>query len=138
MQSDFLKHKFKQQDKINALKELQEKGSNGIANYHQPFLLTGSRDKSIRLFMLNTGQLLHTFVGHDNWVRGLALHPSGKYLYSSSDDKTIRVWDLNFGKQKKKFEGVHEQFVSSISFNNKYRVLASSGNDMIVKIWHLK
>ena len=55
MQSEFLKHKFTQQNKIEALKELEAKGSNGITTYQQPFLLTGSRDKKIMLFMLNTG-----------------------------------------------------------------------------------
>lgn len=54
--------------------------------------------------MTQTGEHLHTFSGHDNWVRCLSLHSSGKYLYSSSDDKTIRIWDLNFGKEKKKVE----------------------------------
>jgi platelet-activating factor acetylhydrolase IB subunit alpha len=68
----------------------------------------------------------------------LALHPSGKYLYSSSDDKSIRIWDMNFGKEKKRIESAHEQFVSTIRFNNKYRVLASSGNDTVLKLWHLK
>lgn len=83
---------------MNALKQLKEEGSNGMANYYQSFILTGSRDKLIRLFLAQTGEQLHTFIGHDNWVRSLSLHSSGKYLYSSSDDKTIRIWDLNFGK----------------------------------------
>jgi WD40 repeat protein len=55
MQSDFLKHKFTQHNKIEALKELESKGSNGITSYQQPFLLTASRDKTIQLFMLNSG-----------------------------------------------------------------------------------
>jgi platelet-activating factor acetylhydrolase IB subunit alpha len=67
---------------------------NGMTNYHQTFLFTGSRDKLIKLFICQTGELLHTFVGHDNWVRSLAIHGNGKYLYSVSDDKTLRVWDL--------------------------------------------
>ena len=65
------------------------------------------------------------------------MHPTGKYLYSSSDDKTIRIWDLNFGKEKKKLEA-HEHFVAAVEFNGKYGVIGSGGNDMIVKIWHLK
>lgn len=30
------------------------------------------------------------------------MHPTGKYLYTVSDDKTMRVWELTYGKEKKK------------------------------------
>jgi platelet-activating factor acetylhydrolase IB subunit alpha len=58
------------------------------------YLATGSRDKLIKLHSAN-GICIKTLVGHDNWVRSLAFHPGGKYLLSSSDDKTIRCWDLS-------------------------------------------
>ena len=122
---------------MNALKQLNEQGTNGMSNYYQSFIMTASRDKTIKLFTLQTGELLHTFMGHDNWVRCLSLHVNGRYLYSCSDDKTIRIWDMNFGKEKKKIEA-HEHFVSTVQFNQKYGVIGSAGNDMIVKIWHLK
>ena len=122
---------------MQALKQLNEEGANGMANYYQSFIMTGSRDKLIKLFLLQTGEHLHTFMGHDNWVRCLSLHANGKFLYSSSDDKTIRIWDMNFGKEKKKVEA-HDHFVSTVQFNGKYGVIGSAGNDMIVKIWHLK
>ena len=35
-----------------------------------------------------------TFLGHDNWVRSVFLHPSSKYIISCGDDKTIRVFDI--------------------------------------------
>lgn len=35
-------------------------------------------------------------------------------------------------------ENAHEHFISSIRFNKKYGVIASTGNDMKVKIWQLK
>jgi len=89
---------------MNALKQLNEEGTNGMSSYYQSFIMTGSRDKLIKLFLLQTGEHLHTLIGHDNWVRSLSLHSNGRYLYSSSDDKTIRIWDLNFGKEKKKVE----------------------------------
>lgn len=120
-----------------ALKELNEKGASGVAGYYQTFILTGGRDKLIKLFLAQTGDHLHTFAGHDNWVRSLSLHSSGKYLYSSSDDKTVRVWDLNFGKEKKRIDA-HEHFVAVVKYNPKYAVVASAGNDLALKIWNLK
>lgn len=135
--SDLLKHKFTGEVRMNALKELSEKGTQGLGTYFQTLLLTAGRDKVIKLFILQTGEHLHTFHGHDNWVRSLSLHGAGRYLYSSADDKTIRVWDLHSGKEKKKYDA-HEHFVSSVRYNPKYGVVSSSGNDMVVKIWHLK
>ena len=137
MNADFLKHKFNQEAKLSALNKLIKEGVNGISNYHQTFILTSSRDKLVRLFLVQTGELLYTFVGHDNWVRGLALHPTGKYLYTASDDKTLRVWDLTYGKEKKKIDA-HEHFISTVRFHPKYGVIATAGNDMVVKIWNLK
>lgn len=40
---------------MNALKQLSEQGANGVANYYQSFILTGSRDKLIKLFLSQTG-----------------------------------------------------------------------------------
>ena len=39
-------------------------------SYPGPFLASGSRDKSIRVWDVSSGQSLFTLVGHDNWVRG--------------------------------------------------------------------
>lgn len=135
--AEFLKHKFTGENRLNALKQLKEQGAEGLTSYYQSLLLTGGRDKVIKLFVLQTGEHLHTFFGHDNWVRSLSLHTSGKYLYSGADDKTIRIWDLQSGKEKKKFEA-HEHFISTVRYNPKYSVVASSGNDMVIKLWHLK
>lgn len=70
-------------------------------------------------------------------MRGLALHPAGKYLYTTSDDKTLRLWDLSSGKEKKRIDA-HEHFISSVCFHKKYGVLGTAGNDTVVKIWQLK
>lgn len=56
--------------------------------------------------------------GHDNWVRALAFHPSGKYLLSSSDDKTIRVWELSTGRCVKTVEA-HSHFVATLAWGRQ-------------------
>lgn len=40
---------------MNALKQLNEKGSEGMVSYFQVFLLTAGRDKLIKLFLAQTG-----------------------------------------------------------------------------------
>ncbi|KAL4910162.1 nuclear distribution protein nudF [Aspergillus multicolor] len=78
------------------------------------FIATGGRDKTIKLWEAR-GKLIKTLHGHDNWVRGLVFHPGGKFLFSVSDDKTIRCWDLSQeGRLYKTITGAHEHFVSCI------------------------
>ncbi|KAJ5893948.1 nuclear migration protein nudF [Penicillium taxi] len=57
------------------------------------FLVTAGRDKTIKLWD-SRGVLIKTFIGHNNWVKGLVFHPGGRFLLSVADDGTIRCWDL--------------------------------------------
>lgn len=77
------------------------------------FVASGGRDKTVRLWDAR-GNLLKTLVGHDNWVRGLAFHPGGKYLLSVADDKTIRCWDLSQECKCVRTIEAHGHFISAI------------------------
>ncbi|KAH8890303.1 dynein regulator [Thozetella sp. PMI_491] len=78
------------------------------------YMATGARDKVIKLWNAQ-GTCIKTLVGHDNWVRGLAFHPGGKYLLSVADDKTLRCWDLSQeGKCVKVVGDAHNHFVSCL------------------------
>lgn len=79
------------------------------------FVVTGSRDKTIRIWDCQTGQCLKTLTGHDNWIRALVFHPTGKFLLSASDDKTIRIWDLTTGRCTKTIEA-HNHFVTCMAW----------------------
>ncbi|KAF3165126.1 protein with putative role during mitosis [Orbilia oligospora] len=80
------------------------------------YLATGSRDKTINLWD-SRGTLIKTLTGHDNWVKGIVFHPSGRYLLSCSDDKTIRCWDLSQnGRCVKIIEPAHGHFVTCIKW----------------------
>ncbi|MBN3271503.1 LIS1A protein, partial [Polyodon spathula] len=78
-----------------------------------PFLLSGSRDKTIKLWDVSIGLCLMTLVGHDNWVRGIMVHPGGKFIVSCADDKTLRIWDYK-NKRCMKTLNAHEHFVTSL------------------------
>jgi len=99
------------------------------------FLASGSRDKTIKIWETATGVCIATLVGHDNWIRGLVWHPSGKYIISVSDDKSIKVWDISNGRAIKTINDAHTHFVSCLDYNTRTPRLATGGVDDLVKIW---
>ena len=102
---------------------------------NKEYLLSASRDKSIKLWDAIGGICIFTFTGHDNWVRSLCEHPNGKYIVSCSDDKSIRIWDLKNGLCQKKLLNSHEKFVVAIAMSPKVKLLASGSNDLTIKVW---
>ncbi|EIW84827.1 dynein regulator [Coniophora puteana RWD-64-598 SS2] len=106
-----------------AIRELAGLPTNDRTKRPGSFVATGARDKTIKLWDTQTGQILKNLPGHDNWVRALAFHPSGKYLLSASDDKTIRVWELQTGRCMKTVDA-HGHFVTSLAWG---RQLVSAG-----------
>jgi WD40 repeat protein len=59
--------------------------------------VTGSDDKTVRVWDLDTGACLRTLQGHTGSVWSVALHADGRRAVTGSDDKTVRVWDLDTG-----------------------------------------
>jgi len=104
------------------------------------FLISGGRDKKINIYSSNTGKIVFTINGaHDNWVRGLCMHPTGKYFLSCSDDKSIKVWNLEKGGSlENKMDTCHELFVTSIDWCSSMDFLASGGVDNKVNVWNCK
>jgi platelet-activating factor acetylhydrolase IB subunit alpha len=74
--------------------------------------------------------------GHDSWVRDLVFHPSGQFLLTCSDDKSVRVWDLKKGARcKATMQHAHDSFVSCLAWNNHTPMMATGSVDNSVKIW---
>jgi len=57
-------------------------------------LVSGSCDKTIRLWDMQTGGVAKTFFGHTDSVLSVSISVDHTTIASGSDDKTIRLWDV--------------------------------------------
>ena len=70
-------------------------------------------------------ELLHTLSGHRDKVLTLAFSGDGVYLASSSQDETIKLWDLESGQDVHTFS-INEVVKNSIAFSPDGSLLASA------------
>jgi hypothetical protein len=99
-------------------------------------LFSASLDKTIKMWDVADGTCKHTFEGHTDGVRSLAISDDGNRLFSGSLDKTIKVWDLTTKNLDcvDTLEG-HKNAVSALVV--KGGKLFSASWDGTVRIWNL-
>ena len=78
--------------------------------------LSGSDDKTLRLWDLASGREIRRFAGHSDKVTSVAIAPDGKTALSGSADNTLRLWDLASGREIRKFLG-HSEGVDSVAIS---------------------
>ncbi|KAI8612580.1 WD40-repeat-containing domain protein [Chytriomyces sp. MP71] len=100
------------------------------------YLVSGSRDKTIRIWDTVSGECVMILTGHENWVRAITFHPSGTHLLSTGDDKTLRIWDLRTGGTLvQTLERVQDQFVTCLGVHTRRGVFAVGGESAKVKVF---
>lgn len=72
--------------------------------------------------------------GHKDWVNSVAVNPDGTWAASGSDDKTIKIWDLETGQCRATLEG-HTEGVMSVAITPDGKRIVSGGTDEAVRVW---
>jgi WD40 repeat protein len=63
------------------------------------YVLSGSFDKTVKLWEISTGREIRTFKGHSNLVHSVAFSPDGRRAVSGSQDETLKLWDVETGRE---------------------------------------
>lgn len=95
-----------------------------------PVLMTGSWDRTIRIWNAETGACVSVLRGHTRGVRCIQFD-SAK-LISGGMDSTLRIWSWRTGQCIRTLEG-HRDSVISLSFDK--HILASGSADSTIKVW---
>ena len=95
-------------------------------------LVSGSDDKTIKLWDMQTGGVVKTFHGHADWVRSVSISSDCTTVTSGSDDKTICLWDIQTEECHHVVEQQDEVYHIMFSPTNPQHLISVSGN----KVWH--
>jgi hypothetical protein len=100
-------------------------------------LVSGCLDKTLKVWNLQTGELLRTLKGHSAAISSVAMSSDGQFLASSSlhcPKSNVKVWNLQTGKLLHSSFG-QKKSVQAVAIANNGRIVIGSHNK--VKIWNL-
>jgi len=111
--------------------------------------LSGSHDGTLRLWDIQTGQETRCFQGHTVSIRpttsrffvgdivmSVCISPDGRYALSGSQDGTLRLWDIQSGKEIRSFGG-HSDIVYSVCFSTHGQQALSGLRNGTLKLWDI-
>ena len=97
-------------------------------------LVSGSTDRTIKIWDLHKRQLIRNLTGHDASVVSVALSPDGEKIISSACERTIRIWNVDDGKCIQELAG-HQNWVWSVTFSPDGQLIASASQDESIILW---
>ncbi|KAI3790225.1 hypothetical protein L2E82_03110 [Cichorium intybus] len=107
-------------------------------SYDGKLVAVGGQDKKARLWCTSTRENKATLDGHSQAITDIRFSPSMLWLATSSQDKTIRIWDLeNLGGSVRTFTG-HTASVLSVDFHPKKEDLVCSCDESEIRFWTIK
>lgn len=100
------------------------------------FVFTGSEDYKVWRFRVSDGAKVP--LDTDAWVRALTLADAGKTLITGGYDGRLIWWDaLIETPAPLRTVEAHDGWIRSIAVSPDGKLVASVGNDLIVKIWNV-
>lgn len=106
------------------------------------WFVTGGSDSAIKVWDLASLRLKAVISGHILGVRALAVSPRYPYLFSGSEDKTVRCWDLERthapeGCQIRDYHG-HVGGIYAMSLHPELDLLFTGGRDQVIRVWDIR
>ncbi|KAK4051432.1 hypothetical protein OIV83_002916 [Microbotryomycetes sp. JL201] len=95
-----------------------------------PVLMTGSWDRTVRIWNLETGKEVGVLVGHSRGIR--ALQFDALKLVTGSMDSTLKIWNWRTGECLRTLRG-HRDAVICLTYDKQ--LLVSGSGDSTIRVW---
>ena len=82
------------------------------------------------------GPLLRTINAHSDAINAVVVSPDGRYAISTSQDKTLKVWDLKNESELYTLKG-HSSAVNAVAVTPDGLYAVSASSDHSLKLWDL-
>jgi WD40 repeat protein len=96
-------------------------------------LVTGSGDRTVRVWDVERGTELACLHGHEDRVWGVAFSPDGRLVASASYDRTVRIWGAGGGGVQLPLRN-HQWPIWALAFSDDGRLLATGAEDRTVRL----
>ncbi len=89
------------------------------------------------IFDVASRKRLHLLRGHQNTAKCVAFSPDGRLLATGSEDRTIRIWNVDTGEVKHVI-AAHRDEIYSLAFSPDGRTIASGGREGTIAFSHVE
>ena len=96
--------------------------------------MTGSSDKTAKVWNGQNGAEILTLTGHTGSVLSASFSPDGSRIVTGSLDRTAKVWHANTECEALTFKG-HSLSVNSASFSPDGSRVVTASDDKTAKVW---
>src|SRR5262249_53875813 len=97
-------------------------------------LLTGSEDRTARLWDAATGKPRLPALEHDGAVHAVALSPDGRTILTGSQDEAARLWDAATGRPIGPLL-LHERTIEAVAYSSDGRSILTGSRDRTARAW---
>ncbi|CCA74344.1 related to WD40-repeat protein (notchless protein) [Serendipita indica DSM 11827] len=99
-------------------------------------IVSGSMDKTIRLWDADNGQLSgQPLLGHETGVGSVAFSPDGSRILSGAGDGTVRLWDADTNQPLGEPPRSHEGSIYAVAFSPEGSRIVSGSYDKTIRLW---